>query len=248
MEKIGLFIRRPNIERLKRKRDIDGLIEALEHRDYPVRQKAAKALGLVGDSRAVLSLLKILDRWKHDDIMQSDIIRALGEIGDPSAVDALVDALHFSKYDFVRAAAAVALGKIGDKRAVESLIHALTHTSINSEAVAEAESIKAYTDVFGHPLPGRSIESIQVDIMGKVLIRQKVAEALGKIGDPRAIGALKKALEDKTPVQGVPVVYEAAKEALERIQRHVERRYFCQRCEAVYDKGDKFCKNCGAAV
>lgn len=223
---MGIFSRKPNIKRLKRKRDIEGLIEALEHRDYPVRQEAAKALGLIGDSRAVPSLLKLLDRWNHDDIMQTNIIDALGEIGSLTAVDTLIDALLYSKYDFVRAAAAVALGKIGDWRAVRPLINTLRYTSIkfDDQLLAKAAAARAYTDAFGVRVP--NAESIELDItsvhleaMCKVLIRQKAAEALGKIGDPQAIGALNEALEDKTLVEDVPVVREAAKEALERIQK-----------------------------
>ena len=50
--------------------------------------------------------------------------QALGEIGDPRAVEPLINALNDRDW-IVRGASAEALGKIGDPRAVEPLIRAL---------------------------------------------------------------------------------------------------------------------------
>jgi HEAT repeat protein len=50
--------------------------------------------------------------------------KALGEIGDPQAIDPLVDVLQDENWE-VRSTAAKALGNIGDIRAVEPLIDAL---------------------------------------------------------------------------------------------------------------------------
>jgi HEAT repeat protein len=49
---------------------------------------------------------------------------ALGKLGDPQAIPALIKALGDSDWD-VRCAAAEALGKIGDPQAVPALIQAL---------------------------------------------------------------------------------------------------------------------------
>jgi HEAT repeat protein len=53
-------------------------------------------------------------------LLRADAAKALGEIGDPKAVDPLIDALG-DKDSNVRYAAAMALGKINDEGAVEEL-------------------------------------------------------------------------------------------------------------------------------
>lgn len=61
---------------------------------------------------------------KGDEYVRYRMIKALGEIGSPSAVGLLVEALK-DRYRWVRFAVANALGKIGDEKAVEPLIKAL---------------------------------------------------------------------------------------------------------------------------
>jgi HEAT repeat protein len=55
----------PDIEKLKTKQDINGLIKALSYRkDYLIRINAARALGKIGDERAIESLAQEL---KNED-------------------------------------------------------------------------------------------------------------------------------------------------------------------------------------
>jgi hypothetical protein len=56
-------VRRKDVSDLKKKRDIDGLIKALDDVDEYVRMDAASALGVVGDRRA----LEPLNRAKFYD-------------------------------------------------------------------------------------------------------------------------------------------------------------------------------------
>jgi len=79
----------PNIEKLKAKRDVKGLIEALDYeRDISVRQAATKALGEIGDEQAIDPLIETL---KNKDMRQATA-EALIEIGIP-AVESLAKAL-----------------------------------------------------------------------------------------------------------------------------------------------------------
>ena len=99
---------KPNIRKLKAKKDIEGLIKALDDSDEDVRLKAVEALGKIGDARAVEGLIKALD----DDIdVRREAVKALGEIGDPRAFDALSELVHDESRD-VREAARDALRRI----------------------------------------------------------------------------------------------------------------------------------------
>ena len=103
---------------------LEPLIKALEDEEWPVREDAARALGMIGDKRAVEPLIKMLgDKNKHD---RYSATIALGNIGDKRAVEPLIKALSDDEL-WVRRNAAEALGEIGDKRAVEPLIKALEY-------------------------------------------------------------------------------------------------------------------------
>lgn len=107
-----------NVKSMKKSRDIDGLIRALNHPNKSTRRDAANKLGKIGDASAVKPLIKTLN--DGDYFVRGYAARALGKIGDPKAVDSLIRALDdsnmFVRFDVVRA-----LGKIGDPRAVDAL-------------------------------------------------------------------------------------------------------------------------------
>lgn len=132
---------------------VEPLCAALEFKNEYLRKEAAKALGKIGDMRAVdplIAALKCTDR-NHD--LRSEAGEALGKIGAPAAkslcavlrgadtdvrynaakalvkigvpsVELLCGALADADKD-VRSKAADALGKIGDARAVSQLCAAL---------------------------------------------------------------------------------------------------------------------------
>ncbi len=95
----GLF--KLKVKIMERKQDVEGLIEALKHKDVDVRRKAAGALGRLGDARAVDPLIGILTDsgivlCEDSLYLQGDVGRALGEIGDERAVEALESAAERS--------------------------------------------------------------------------------------------------------------------------------------------------------
>lgn len=105
---MGIFGRlfKPNVQKMEKKKNVEGLIKALKHEDSIVQLRAAKALG--------------------------NLASLLAQIGDARAVGPLIQALEDEDGD-VRSSAAYALGVIGDERAVEPLIQALNDTSIVRE-------------------------------------------------------------------------------------------------------------------
>ena len=143
---------------------------------------------------------------------------ALGTIGDPIAVPALVRALK-DRYSNVRLAAAVALGSIGDARAFQPLIAALGDVS-GSVRTAAAEALARIGDpravepivaarrsghdvAFYRPVPALAqFGAPAVEPLIAALededhnVRYIAAQALGQIGDPRAVEPLIAALSD----------------------------------------------------
>ncbi len=109
---MGLYM-----DTLKEKNDLKGLLKALEYRDLDIRNKAAIALGEMGDERAVEPLVATLnDENIH---VRNNAAKALEKIGKPS-VKTLLKALKSDKKS-IRSTAAKTLGNIGDIRALEPL-------------------------------------------------------------------------------------------------------------------------------
>ena len=72
--------------------------------------------------RALKKLIEIVSRPDYPYGTRRNAARALGEIGDPVAVPALIGALHsFEKRTTFKEEAVIALGKIGDRSAVEPM-------------------------------------------------------------------------------------------------------------------------------
>ena len=100
---------------------LSSLLSALTHVEWLVRLHAVEALGKTRSPDAVAPLLSVLFN-DRDRAVREDAVRALGQIGDPRAVEFLVTAM---KEPGLRPLAVEALGQIGDRRAVPVLINVL---------------------------------------------------------------------------------------------------------------------------
>lgn len=108
--------------------------------DRGVRQSLVRALGRLGDDRALAALLKTLQ--DRDLQVCQEAALALSRFNSPAAYDALLEALN-SKGGRdtwqIRRLAAYALGKLGDRRAVPALVASLRDESdLVVPAAAEA--------------------------------------------------------------------------------------------------------------
>jgi len=118
-------------------------------RDRAVRQDAVRALGQIGDARAVDFLVTVM----QEPGLRSLTVEALGQIGDRRAVPVLISALEgVDRLDVSRpidgcgdqwdeeiitfGVAARALGVIQDEAALPSLIKALRYTMTRADAAA----------------------------------------------------------------------------------------------------------------
>jgi hypothetical protein len=82
-----------DVKTLESKKDIDGLIAALETRDMNIRRKAINALGRIGNEKAIMPLINAL----HTEVafaVKIDAVKALGNLGDERAIQPLTRALE----------------------------------------------------------------------------------------------------------------------------------------------------------
>ncbi|UCE73499.1 MAG: HEAT repeat domain-containing protein [Methanomassiliicoccales archaeon] len=163
---MGIF--KPNVEKMGKKKNVEGLIEVLKDvdEDNSVRKNAAKALGEIGDARAVEPLIQALKA--RSMYVNEEAVEALGNIKDIRAVMPIIKAMG-EKLMYVKFTnkATEALVKIG-KPATEPLIHVL-------------KNVRPYV---GMAMKHSSMQA-------------KVIEVLGEIGDSRAVEPLTQTLRDK---------------------------------------------------
>jgi HEAT repeat protein len=202
----------PNIEKLKAKRNVKGLIKALEYKKSSrVRSEAAVALGEIGNVHAITPLVNRLQAPDELEDVTRQVAEALVKFGSP-AVDPLIECLFI---DFPRRYLAVeALGKIGNVRALLPLIQLLKdmNRNIRYQSAIALESIgwKPSSDeekaddyiarqdwdqcvLFGAAAVERLISILRDN---DVNVRRMAANTLGKIKDVLAIEPLSLSLND----------------------------------------------------
>ena len=169
----------------------------------------ARALGRIGETRAIGALLPALER-KHDEEVRAAAAEALGLLGDTRAVEPLIEtALDGWAGWRAHTAAAIALGQLRDPRAVEPLIQLLPSKYVDTEAVVvalaslgdpravgplmalldEGRFTNAIIDALGRLGDKRAVEAL-IPLLDREYDKEVVVQALGRLGDPRAVGAL----------------------------------------------------------
>ena len=176
-------------------RAVPYLMEALE-KDMKQRKGYAMAiipaLGQLKDERAVPLLVEALNRMDEDWMGRVAAARALGEIGSTKAVPGLIKAAWLPE---TRSAAIEALARIKDPRAISPLLSAL---GISEKSEARQAAVEALIDI-GKPAVPELIETLESLYSGDHA-RALAAGILGKIGDPRALDPLRKALDDPNEI------------------------------------------------
>jgi HEAT repeat protein len=154
------------------KNAVPALVAALEDPDSNVRRHAARALGKIGEARAVKPLAAAL-RDGHEEVRR-EAAQALREIGDVVAVTSLIEALR-DREAHVRCFA------------VDSLIGTLRNVRrFTPDALAE--------------LGGSGVEALTAALRDPAsTVRCGAANALGEIHDARALEPLIQALNDPDP-------------------------------------------------
>jgi HEAT repeat protein len=150
---------------------IPALLDTLTHQDWLVRLHAVESLGKTKSEKAVGPLLSALFN-DGDSAVREDVVRALGDLGHPQAVEFLLTAM---KEPGLRTLSVEALGRIGDRRAVPVLIEVVT--GANPPAVTRA--VAGCGDRWNE----------------EVITQAAAVRALGAIGDESALPTLVAALE-----------------------------------------------------
>lgn len=194
--------------------DYRWLVVQLDNKDWRTREATVKALGQLGDRRAVGPLIGQLA--DNNDNVRRAVVEALGQLGEP-AVLPLIDSLTAGDW-LVRESAAKALGHLADARAVQPLIELLTDKYWPVRvAVIEALACVGNADIvpiFIERLAEIAAESHTREAVTKFLVRfgdthtatmlliflaerkssssaiETSIEALSHLGDKRAIPSL----------------------------------------------------------
>jgi HEAT repeat protein len=194
------------------------LIDSLGSRDKDVTKLTIRILGDIKNSQAVKPLISLLDRKDYN--IRSQCCESLGKIADTTAFNDLSKCMMDS-VEVVRKSAAVSLGKIKDLRGISYLMRGMSDphfsvrmssanslVAIGQPAVASLLSLLENTD---EPTMNLAIESL-----GKMKAREAVplltdklkadswstrafaVEALGAIGDPKGLRAIKAIKKQET--------------------------------------------------
>ena len=165
-------------------RAVPHLLEALESRPVPVRLGAIEALGTIRDNRAVSPLLAVLRRDASLEVRWAAVL-ALGEIGSPDAIPALVPLLH-DPNRYLRHGAATTLGRLGwQAENVADTIYLLI-------ARQEWDAVRHLGAAALPPL----WDLLHDD---DAVTRATIISVIGQIGDRCTQAACQKALRDRDP-------------------------------------------------
>jgi HEAT repeat protein len=167
------------------------------------RVSLLEAMGLWHDEAVSPLLVQALEE-DQAPIVRATAARALGQIRDNHAIDALITALSDPSF-WVQRAASDALGTIGDVRCVPALRRALEELA-RSHLGGEPDSSGNSQPVTGEPAPGESADQgdgqRSASISGATLaamVKGSLVSALGNMDAARARSSLIQYTEDPNP-------------------------------------------------
>lgn len=142
-------------QKMKDERTFNLLVEALK--DNELREQAAKALVAMGDKRAMLVLVNMLEEDSETSLMA---IRALIEFGDPQAIHPLLNQLQ-RQDNVIRQEVLRAVSALTTKERAPYVIQALMATRVSDDDDLKQLVNQIMTDIikrFGHNvMPRRTV-------------------------------------------------------------------------------------------
>jgi HEAT repeat protein len=165
-----------------------------------LRCVAASALGKMGDDRAIIPLMSVLNDRAENYRLRLAVAESLGKLGDEYAVNPLIDILadEREKSVYLKESVAKALGMLGDIRAIEPLIEVLeSKRGIRDKFNFLKEQIIEAVARIGRP-NGKAVDSLLYALQDDApSIRLAAVDALGSIGDASCVEALAQRVFDE---------------------------------------------------
>lgn len=188
------------------------IVQLLKDPEPMVREAAAEAIGHMSDKEALTALVRLLEEEAHRDTAAE----VLGRLKDPGALEPLMAMLK-SQDQTARRMAADALEQLADPRSIDAWIEAMAYSDLREIA---SRSLKRISDLreriseilnrlrdsedtvaLGEALTGVSMDLIALgrpavpELLDALeddlwVVREAAAQALGIIGDMRAIEPL----------------------------------------------------------
>jgi HEAT repeat protein len=186
-----------------------------------VRVTAARAILSLDAAESAAALLPLLN--EKDEFVRREVAYALGLTRSRTATAALSERLLNDKEPGVRGAAAVALGKIADEAGVIALASTLApELSAPAKSKRKAEDnpfvLRAAAEALGQIKSRTGVPALLSAVGNEKFpadVRREAVRALGLIGDPSAIPALKTASLSEDPF-----LSKLAHESLRRFSRN----------------------------
>lgn len=168
---------------------VEVLIEELESDEPEIRRAVAKALGTIGDPRAVGPLSVLVEEGTTSD--RRAALDALLELGGSDAVRLLKNLLT-SEDPQVRESALRGLGRLGGREHADVIANRCKDPD---ERVRQA-ALELLPDVLGDAALPEIVEALRT---GTPRVRAKAAQSLTRIAGGESVAALREALSDSDP-------------------------------------------------
>ncbi|MBI5491970.1 MAG: HEAT repeat domain-containing protein [Deltaproteobacteria bacterium] len=180
--------------RLKCRKAVPGLIEALGRKGRDVKNMAVHSLGAIGDRAALPHLIALLKESveKDEEVSLRIIKSSLISFGEGALPD-LMEELKSPVWQ-VRAAAADILGEIAGEIASPGIEAAFIEALSDTEQDIRAKAAKGLGKIRSVAALPHLCSALRDPFW---VVRLHAARALGLIGDPRAIEAVKSGLVDR---------------------------------------------------
>lgn len=191
---------KPNVSKMKEKKDITGLVKALGDKEEQVRYNAVLALMTLGDASVVNSLaLALKDASSTVRVAAANAFAQNKKLQVSQAVMPLIEALG-DDHGQVRRHAADALGAIGNPQSVNSLIKALSDCEYSSVRTSAANAL----GIIGDKRAVEPLINALIDVpIGDTWLMDAYISALGSIGDPQTIDLLMHEMSQKKSYHAV---------------------------------------------